>query len=100
VFNLTNSGTPFANLIVNTTSGVLFAGAGLISLPWAVESANSDQAGKSNITFDKTVFKSAKTITLVGNQLELSNTSEPMSITGPSASVTVSGGGLSRVFQV
>ena len=33
-------------------------------------------------------------------QLELSNTSGTETITGPAAGVTVSGGGLSRVFQV
>ena len=40
------------------------------------------------------------TITLTGSQLELSNTSGTETITGPAAGVTVSGGGLSRVFQV
>ncbi len=35
-----------------------------------------------------------------GTQLELSNTLEPETIAGPAAGVIVSGGGLSRVFQV
>jgi hypothetical protein len=35
-FDLTNTGTPFAALVVNTTSDSLFPGAGLLSLPEAV----------------------------------------------------------------
>ena len=46
------------------------------------------------------MFKTPQTITLTGTQLELSNTIETETITGPAAGVTVSGGGLSRVFQV
>jgi hypothetical protein len=46
------------------------------------------------------VFKTPQTITLTGGQLELSNTSEPETITGPKAGVTINGGGQSRVFQV
>ena len=57
-------------------------------------------SGNSNITFDTTVFDTPQTITLTGTQLELSNTTGTETITGPAAGVTVSGGGLSRVFQV
>ena len=46
------------------------------------------------------MFKTPQTITLTGTQLELSNTNGTETITGPAAGVTVSGGGLSRVFQV
>ena len=46
------------------------------------------------------MFATRQTITLTGTQLELSNTSGTETITGPAAGVTVSGGGLSRVFQV
>ncbi len=46
------------------------------------------------------MFSTPQTITLTGSQLELSNTSGTQTITGPAAGVTVSGGGLSRVFQV
>ena len=56
--------------------------------------------GANTITFDPTVFATAQTITLTGGQLALSNTSGAETITGPAAGVTVSGGGLSRVFQV
>ena len=55
----------------------------------------------TTITFDNTtVFATPQTITLTGTQLELSDTSGTETITGPAAGVTVSGGGLSRVFQV
>jgi parallel beta-helix repeat protein len=99
-FNLTNTGPALTHLVVNTTSVSLSPGAGLFSLPLAVDFANSDRSGIANITFDKNVFKTPQTITLAGTQLELSNTSETETITGPAAGVTVSGGGLSRVFQV
>jgi fibronectin-binding autotransporter adhesin len=46
------------------------------------------------------VFKTPQTITLNGTQLELSDTTGTETITGPKAGVTVSGDGLSRVFQV
>ena len=45
------------------------------------------------------MFNTATTITLSGTQLELSDTTGTTTITGPPAGVTVSGGGLSRVFQ-
>ena len=86
---------------MNTTSDSLFPGAGLLSLPEAIAFANVDPSGNSNITFDNArVQATPQTITLTGTQLELSNTSETETITGPKAGVTVSGGGLSRVFQV
>ena len=39
-------------------------------------------------------------ITLKGAQLELSDAAGTQTITGPAAGVTISGGNLSRVFQV
>ena len=69
------------------------------TLRWAVGQANS-AGGAETIAFDKTVFKSPQTIALSGTQLELSDTTGTETITGPKAGVTVSGGGLSRVFQV
>src|SRR4029077_10938744 len=56
--------------------------------------------GTETITFDKTVFKTPQTITLGGTQLELSDTTGKVTITGPAAGVTVDAGGNSRVFQV
>ena len=99
-FQLTNVGTPLAALIVNTTSDSIAPGPGLLSLREAVGFADTAPSGNSNITFDVKVFKKPEVITLTGNQLELSNTTGTVSITGPKAGVTVSGGGTSRVFQV
>src|SRR5262249_9879232 len=96
---LTNTGPSFPSLIVNTTSVSLFAGAGLLSLPLAFAFANVDGVA-SAITFDPTVFATPQTITLPGGQLELTDTTGLETITGPAARVTISGGGLSRVFQV
>ena len=99
-FNLTNTGPVFASLSVNTAYGALFPGAGLLSLPEAVLFANVDRSGNANITFDPNVFHTPQTIILMGTELELSNTAEPETITGPAAGVTVSGDGMSRVFLV
>jgi hypothetical protein len=99
-FALTNTGQTLPSLVVNTPSAAFFPGAGLLSLFEAIGFANLDSAGISTITFDPTVFATAQTITLTGTPLELSNTSETETITGPAAGVTVSGGGLSRVFQI
>ena len=69
------------------------------TLRWAVGQANS-AGGAETIDFDSKVFKTPQTITLRGTQLELTDTTGTETITGPKAGVTVSGGGLSRVFQV
>jgi hypothetical protein len=85
---------------VNTTSGALLSGTGLVSLPEAIAFANLDSAGVATITFDPTVFATPQTITLAGTQLELSNTSETETIVGPAVGVTVNGNNASRVFQI
>jgi len=72
---------------------------GETDLRQAIIQANTS-GGAETIVFDKTVFKTPQTITLNGTQLELSDTTGTETITGPAAGVTVSGGGLSRVFQV
>src|SRR5262249_55052936 len=90
----------YARLVVNTTSDALAPGAGLLSLREAIGFANNDRSGNTKITFDKKVFGTPQTITLTGGQLELNNTGEKETITGPAAGVTGNGGGLSRVFQV
>ena len=46
------------------------------------------------------MFSTPQTITLSGGQLELSDTGGTQTITGPLAGVTISGGGMSRVFDV
>jgi hypothetical protein len=61
----------------------------------------ANAAGGANaIDFSGTVFHTPQTITLAGTQLELSTPNEAVTISGPAAGVTISGSGLSRVFQV
>ena len=99
-FQLTNVGTPFAALVVNSTSDSIAPGPGLLSLREAIGFANTDPSGNSTISFDKKVFKRPQVITLTGNQLELSNTTGTETIVGPKGGVTINGSGASRVFQV
>jgi hypothetical protein len=56
--------------------------------------------GANTIDFDATVFSAPQTITLGGSWLELSQTSGTLTITGPTAGVTISGGGQSQVLLV
>ena len=72
---------------------------GTLDLRGAVDLANV-QPGRSDDHLRPDRLRHAQTITLTAGQLELSNTSGTETITGPAAGVTVSGGGLSRVFQV
>ena len=72
---------------------------GQTDLRQAIALANTN-GGTETITFDKTVFKTPQTINLTGGQLELSDTTGTVTITGPKAGVTASAGGLSRVFEV
>jgi hypothetical protein len=102
-FALTNTGTPFAALVVNTTSDTLAPGAGLLSLREAIAFNNTSPSGNLPITFDSAyghLFSTPQTIALTGTQLELSNALGTASITGPAAAVTIDGNYLSRVFQV
>ena len=69
------------------------------SLRWAITQANT-ATDPSIIAFDPTVFATPRTIALLHGQLELSNTNASMAIDSPASGVTVSGGGVSRVFQV
>jgi hypothetical protein len=73
--------------------------AGLTDLREAIAQANA-MGGDQMIVFDSTVFNTPQTITLSGTNLELSDMTGMVTITGPAAGVTVSGGGLSQVFQV
>ena len=83
-------------LVVNTTA---IGTPGQLDLRGAVGLADV-LPGAHAITFDPTVFASVQTITLTSGQLELNNTSGTETIIGPSAGVILSGGGLSRVFQI
>jgi parallel beta-helix repeat protein len=69
------------------------------SLRWAVGLANA-HPGADTIDFHSGVFSTPRTITLIGGQLNLSDTSGATSIAGPAASLTIDGGYRSRVFQV
>ena len=86
------------SFVVNTTGDAFGFYSGTTSLREAIASANLIPG--QTITFDKNVFKASQTINLSGGQLELSDTTGKETIIGPKASVTVSAGGLSRVFQV
>ncbi len=88
--------TPSTFVVNNPTDTPV---AGKTDLRQAIALANSS-AGDNTITFDPTVFKTPQTIALGGTQLELANLTGTETIVGPKAGVTVSGGGLSRVFQV
>jgi hypothetical protein len=88
-----------ANFIVNNTqdtdisTNTVPAG----SLRAAINSANAD-ATADTITFDSTVFGTAKTITLTASQLNITN---PVTITGPGAALlTVNAAGTGRVFNI
>ena len=84
---------------VNST-GDSGAGSGLVGdLRYCINQANF-AGGNETIIFDSTVFATAKTITLGGTQLELTDTTGTETITGPAAGVTVSGNNASRVFLV
>ena len=99
-FDLTNTGTPFTTLIVNTTIDSIAPGGRFLSLREAVGFANFDTTGNATITFDHGVFASAQTITLALGTLELTNLSETESITGPANGLTLDGGGVSSVLQI
>ena len=73
--------------------------AGRFDLAGAVTLANL-LTGPVTITFASSTFATRQTITLVGGPLVLSNTSGEITITGPAAGVTISGGGTSGVFHV
>ncbi len=80
--------------------GTLRAAVGWANVSTNVNPANSPTA-PNTIDFNTAgVFATQQTITLTGGQLTLSNTSTAEAITGPAAGVILSGGGLSRVFQV
>jgi Right handed beta helix region len=74
--------------------------AGQIDLRQAIDMANTN-GGDEVITFDRAVFAKPQTIRLASGQLELSDTSEPITIKGPGAGdLTIDAGGTSRVFAI
>jgi hypothetical protein len=76
-------------------SGSGFSG----DLRYCINEANDD-GGANTIVFDPNLFSTPQTITLSGSPLELTNTGGTQTITGPTAGVTISGGGNSDVFAV
>ncbi len=82
-----------AQIVVNNPTDSPVSGE--TDLRQAIAAAVSGDA----ITFDATVFATPQTITLgqANGQLEIETS---LTITGPAAEVTVSGGGKSRVFEV
>ena len=86
-------------VVVNTTLDQIDPPASkTVSLRDAVTIANASTT-PTVITFNSTAFATAKTITLK-SQLELSNASHAITITGPAAGVTISGNKVTRVFVV
>jgi Bacterial Ig-like domain (group 3) len=86
-------------IVVNTTVDGETTSPGELDLRQAVNLANVWPVS-SAISFASNAFGTAQTITLTGGQLALDNTNGTMTITGPKVGVTVSGGGMSRVFEV
>jgi hypothetical protein len=87
------------SIVVNTVLDITSPPAGTVSLRSAIATANASST-PTTITFSPTVFATAQTIVLNGNDLELSNTNEATTITGPSTGVTVSGNNASGVFVI
>ena len=85
--------------MVNTTIDGTGSPSGDLSLRQAVNLANVLGADET-ITFDSALFATPRTIALTQGQLDLSDTGAIQTITAPAAGVTVSGGGISGVFQV
>ncbi len=72
---------------------------GLISLREAVTYANTSGVAQA-ITFDATVFATAKTITLANVNGGPLNVGSDLDITAPAAGVTLSGGDETGIFQI
>jgi nitrous oxidase accessory protein NosD len=70
---------------------------GRLSLREAVALANALPGSADTITFSPTAFGTARTIALVGDGYKLT---DPVTIVGPPAGLTLDGGGVSRLFQI
>jgi hypothetical protein len=89
----------FNSVVVNTANDQIDTGGTIISLRDAITMANNSGT-PTTITFNSTEFATAKTITLNGTQLVLSNSKEPTIIIGPSVGVTINGAAKSRIFLI
>src|SRR5262249_29838539 len=85
------------SIVVNNPTDTPVAGE--TDLREAIAQANA-AGGDETITFDPGVFASHQTIALLHGQLVLTDTTGTEAIIGPTAGVTVNGGGGNRVFQV
>ena len=98
VFKLSPAPT---EVVVNSVQDLRFpAGSGIVSLRNAVAIANANST-PTTISFDPVVFAGKKTITLNGQDFELSDKSAPVTIAGPGADrLTINANARSRIFQV
>jgi len=88
-----------SNVVVNTiVDSTDMAGSGIVSLRDAVAVANASSSA-TTITFDPTVFATPQTITLSGTAISFTGNAST-TITGPSATLTVSGNSQSGVFSI
>jgi hypothetical protein len=78
------------NLVVTNNND-----SGTGSLRQAILNTNGNP-GADSITFDPTFFNTAKTITLISGELDITDS---VTITGPAAGVSVNGNNASRVFN-
>lgn len=88
------------SVVVNSVVDSVFpSGSGMVSLRNAIVTANASTSN-TTITFDSTVFAAAKTITLNGTALQISNTAHPTTITAPSVGVTLDAGGKNHALVI
>ncbi|HET6248445.1 MAG TPA: Ig-like domain repeat protein [Tepidisphaeraceae bacterium] len=88
------------SIVVNTPVDAIFPqDSGLTSLRSAIATADAN-GSPTTITFDPTVFATAQTIQMNGDLLDLNNSLEAITITGPAAGVTLNAGNLSGVFEI
>ena len=87
------------SIVVNVANDLTHSPAsGIVSLRDAIGTANSSIAPTS-ITFSSVLFSAAKTIKLNG-PLALTSTSEPTTIIGPTAGVTLDAGGSFSILTI
>ncbi len=99
-FNVKVAPPPPEVIVVNTSADQTdLPSSSTISLRDAIFDAN-EYFGPVMIEFDPKVFASHQTITISGMDLFLDNTSGTVSIIGPAAGVTISGGGTTDVLYL
>lgn len=90
---------PLETIVINTPADQTDPGSATVSLRDAIDLANS-YFGPTDIQFNPAVFASHKTITLTAGDLELSGLHGPIGLTGPTAGISISGGGKTDVLRV